>query len=139
MRSPPDDAFARDCGACGTRPVHGECGGYMVLGQNLEDAAGRRHAMTGLLGHATSFAKRKLHLGYRTARLLSDSVLGRKGTLVRGHEFHYASMESAGGDEPIAELSDGEGGVLGKPGGRRGRVSGTFFHAIATTNEALPG
>ncbi len=46
----------------------------MVLGESLEDAAGRRHAMTGLLGHATSFAKRKLHLGYRTARLL---VCGR--------------------------------------------------------------
>ena len=40
-----------------TRPVHGECGGYMVLGESLEDAAGRRHAMTGLLGHATSFAR----------------------------------------------------------------------------------
>ena len=61
-----------------TRPVHGECGGYMVLGESLEDAAGRSHAMTGLLGHATSFAKRKLHLGYRTARLLSDSVLGTR-------------------------------------------------------------
>ena len=48
-----------------TRPVHGECGGYMVLGQGLEDADGVRHAMTGLLGHATSFAQRKLHLGYR--------------------------------------------------------------------------
>ena len=36
-----------------TRPVHGECGGYMVLGESLEDKAGRRHAMTGLLGHAT--------------------------------------------------------------------------------------
>ena len=75
-----------------TRPVHGECGGYMVLGEGLEDAAGVRHAMTGLLGHATSFAKRKLHLGYREARLLSDSVLGREGTIVRGHEFHYASL-----------------------------------------------
>ena len=41
---------------------------------------GRRRAratpMTGLLGHATSFAKRKLHLGYRAARLLSATVLG---------------------------------------------------------------
>ena len=75
-----------------TRPVHGECGGYMVLGQSLEDADGKLHAMTGLLGHTTSFAKRKLHLGYRTARLLSDSVLGKKDTTVRGHEFHYASL-----------------------------------------------
>jgi cobyrinic acid a,c-diamide synthase len=122
-----------------TRPVHGECGGYMVLGESIEDAAGRRHAMTGLLGHATSFAKRKLHLGYRTARLLSDNVLGEKGAIVRGHEFHYASLTSAGGDEPFAELSDGEGRALGSSGGRRGRVSGTFFHAIAATNEAQAG
>ena len=31
-----------------TRKVHGECGGYMVLGESLEDADGVRHAMTGL-------------------------------------------------------------------------------------------
>ena len=115
-----------------TRPVHGECGGYMVLGQSIEDADGRRHAMVGLLGHATSFAKRKLHLGYRTAHLLADNVLGRKGAIVRGHEFHYASLTAAGDDEAFAELRDGEGRALGYAGGRRGRVTGTFFHAIAT-------
>jgi cobyrinic acid a,c-diamide synthase len=119
-----------------TRPVHGECGGYMVLGESLEDAAGRHHAMTGLLGHATSFAKRKLHLGYRTARLLSDTVLGRRGALLRGHEFHYATLTSAGGDEPFAELADAEGGALGPAGGRRGHVTGAFFHAIATARAA---
>jgi cobyrinic acid a,c-diamide synthase len=114
-----------------TRPVHGECGGYMVLGESLEIAAGKTHAMTGLLGHSTSFAKRKLHLGYRTARLLADNVLGSKGTTVRGHEFHYASLAAAGGDEAFAELADGEGRALGRAGGRRDRVTGTFFHAIA--------
>jgi cobyrinic acid a,c-diamide synthase len=114
-----------------TRPVHGECGGYMVLGESLEDAAGRRHAMAGLLGHSTSFAKRKLHLGYRSARLLSDGVLGAKGTIVCGHEFHYASMQSAGGEQPFADVFDAEGRTLGPGGARRGRVTGTFFHAIA--------
>jgi cobyrinic acid a,c-diamide synthase len=123
-------------GFAATRPVHGECGGYMVLGQSLEDAEGRRHAMTGLLGHATSFAKRKLHLGYRTARLLADSIVGREGAIVHGHEFHYASLTSAGDDEAFAELRDGEGRELGQAGGRRGRVTGTFFHAIATTDAA---
>jgi len=115
-----------------TRPVHGECGGYMVLGRSIEDSAGRQHAMAGLLAHSTSFAKRKLHLGYRAARLLSDGALGAKGALVRGHEFHYASLTAPGDDAPFAELSDSEGQALGKAGGRRGRVSGTFFHAIAS-------
>jgi cobyrinic acid a,c-diamide synthase len=114
-----------------TRPIHGECGGYMVLGQSIEDSDGCSHAMTGLLGHSTSFAKRKLHLGYRAARLLADGVLGPKGAQVRGHEFHYASLTAAGDDAPFAELSDSEGRALGKSGGRRGHVSGTFFHAIA--------
>ena len=117
-----------------TRPVHGECGGYMVLGESLEDAAGKRHAMVGLLGHATSFARRKLHLGYRTARLLADGVLGRSGTIVRGHEFHYASLTSTGRDEPFVELADSEGRGAVRAGGRRGRVTGAFFHAIAAAS-----
>jgi cobyrinic acid a,c-diamide synthase len=114
-----------------TRPVHGECGGYMVLGESLEDADGHRHAMTGLLGHATSFAARKLHLGYRTARLRADTVLGRRDAILRGHEFHYVSLVSGGGDEALADLADAEGHALGPAGGRRGHVTGAFFHAIA--------
>lgn len=114
-----------------TRPVHGECGGFMVLGQSIEDADGIAHPMLGLLGHATSYAKRKMNLGYRQARLLADSPIGRAGETVRGHEFHYASVTDRGADEPLAEIADGIGQPLGLSGARRGHVSGTFFHAIA--------
>lgn len=114
-----------------TRPVHGECGGYMVLGQGLVDADGVRHEMCGLLSHATSFAERSMHLGYRQAKLLEPSVLGNVGASVRGHEYHYACVIEPGDDAPLAALSDGEGKPLGTSGGRRGTVTGTFFHAIA--------
>jgi cobyrinic acid a,c-diamide synthase len=114
-----------------SRSVHGECGGYMVLGQGLEDAGGERHAMAGLLGHATSFAACKLHLGYRQVRLLRDGPLGAAGSMVRGHEFHYASLAMAGDDEPFCDLADSQRQPLGLSGGRRGNVSGTFFHAMA--------
>lgn len=114
-----------------TNPVHGECGGFMALGTALEDADGVTHPMLGLLGHATSFARRKMNLGYREARLKSDCALGVGGTIVRGHEFHYAQVIDAGSDEPLADLADGLGNPLGVSGARRGLVSGTFFHAIA--------
>jgi cobyrinic acid a,c-diamide synthase len=114
-----------------TRPVHGECGGYMVLGAGLVDAAGARHAMTGLLGHATSFAQRKLHLGYRVARLLAEGPLGAAGATVRGHEFHHASLIAPGDDAPFAAISDAQGQPVAEAGSRRGQVSGTFFHVIA--------
>ncbi len=114
-----------------TKPVHGECGGYMVLGETLEDADGVTHAMTGLLSHRTSFAKRRMNLGYRQAELAKDSPLGRKGDTIRGHEFHYASVVSPGTDAAFATIADGGGKLIGPTGGRRGLVSGAFFHAIA--------
>jgi len=112
-------------------PVHGECGGFMVLGEALEDADGTTHRMLGLLGHATSFARRRMNLGYRRATLLADCPVGPAGATLRGHEFHYASVTDAGADAPLAELADGIGNALGPSGARRGRVTGTFFHAIA--------
>ncbi|GLR65359.1 hydrogenobyrinate a,c-diamide synthase [Acidocella aquatica] len=114
-----------------TRPVHGECGGYMALGTSLQSADGVWHAMAGLLSHETSFATRRMNLGYRQAETLADSALGPEGTRLRGHEFHYAAMVAPGTDAPLAQLRDGTGQVLGATGGVRGQVSGAFFHAIA--------
>ena len=53
------------------------------------------------------------------------------GDVLRGHEFHYARVTDPGTDLPFAEIADGQGRPLGPSGGRRGLVSGTFFHAIA--------
>jgi cobyrinic acid a,c-diamide synthase len=113
------------------RPVHGECGGYMVLGHALTDAEGQAHAMAGLLPVATSFAKRKLSLGYRAVRLVADHPLGPCGTVLRGHEFHYATGIETPGNAPFVDLTDAYGGQWRPAGSRLGNVSGSFFHAIA--------
>jgi len=110
--------------------VHGECGGYMVLWQGLEDADGRRDAMAGLLQLETSFAQRRLHIGYRRAKLRLSCALGRAGNEIRGHEFHYARTLSSG-DEPLVDCRDVSGAPVPEAGARRGSVSGTFFHAIS--------
>ncbi len=110
-------------------PIHGECGGYMVLGRGIVDAESVRHAMTGLLGLESSFEKRALHLGYRRARLLANCSLGAAGTEIMGHEFHYASV-LATGDAPLAECRDAGGAPVAEGGARRGSVTGSFFHAI---------
>jgi cobyrinic acid a,c-diamide synthase len=116
-----------------TRPIHGECGGYMALGASLVDADGVSHEMAGLLGLSTSFAKRKLHLGYRSAELVEACCLGARGARLRGHEFHYASIETLGGDSPLALVADAHGGRAAASGTRRGFASGAFFHAIAVS------
>ncbi|TJZ87776.1 cobyrinate a,c-diamide synthase [Paracoccus hibiscisoli] len=112
-----------------TRPVHGECGGYMALGAGLVDADGVRHQMLGLLGLETSYAKRRMHLGYRRAEPLT-ALPGLGRVALRGHEFHYASILSQP-DAPLARVTDATGAEVAETGSHRGTVTGTFFHLIA--------
>lgn len=110
--------------------IYGECGGYMTLGAGLVDAAGQRHAMAGLLPVETSFEKRKLHLGYRSASLFADAPFGRRGATLRGHEFHYATILGEGGAPPLFHAADARGRDLGPVGRRVGNVMGSFMHLI---------
>ena len=113
-----------------TRPVHGECGGYMALGAGLIDKDGTRHAMAGLLGLVTSYEKRRMHLGYRRADLIAPMPGFAPGATLRGHEFHYSTILEQP-DAPLARVVDAEGAEVAETGSRRGAVSGTFFHLIA--------
>lgn len=118
------DAAARDA------VVYGECGGYMVLGEVLTDADGQAHRMAGLLPVETSFAQRRLHLGYRDAALSAETPLGAAGTLYGAHEFHYAATVRLGDARPLFALSDAAGNDLGPAGLQAGRVMGSFIHLI---------
>lgn len=120
-----------------TRPVHGECGGYMTLGAGLIDASGKRHAMLGLLGLETDFAQRRLHLGYRTATLLAPIPGYGAGRVLRGHEFHYARVV-AQPDPPLADIRDASGEAAAEAGSRRGKVTGSFFHMVDAVEENRP-
>ena len=113
-----------------TRPVHGECGGYMALGQGLVAADGTRHRMAGLLGLVTSFEKRRMHLGYRLATLIGAIPGQDAGARLRGHEFHYSTI-LAQPDRALAQVVDATGAGVPETGSRRGRATGTFFHLIA--------
>ena len=113
-----------------TKPVHGECGGYMALGNTLIDKEGTAHQMAGLLGLVTSYEKRKFHLGYRRAELIEPMLGFSAGSALRGHEFHYSSILEEN-DAPLANVFDADGNPVPETGSKRGNVSGTFFHLIA--------
>jgi cobyrinic acid a,c-diamide synthase len=125
-------AFLGGLRAAATRgaTLFGECGGYMVLGEGLTDAEGTRHAMAGLLPVETSFAERRLQLGYRSAELAVDCGLGSRGAPFRGHEFHYAVLRREGAGDPLFRCRDAAGRDLGAQGRRRGSVLGSFLHLI---------
>ncbi|CUI89316.1 cobyrinate a,c-diamide synthase [Cognatishimia activa] len=113
-----------------TKPVHGECGGYMALGETLIDKEGIRHQMLGLLGLVTSYEKRKFHLGYRQATLNARMLGYEAGARLRGHEFHYSTILEEP-DAPLAQVGDADGNPVPETGSVKGQVTGTFFHLIA--------
>lgn len=108
--------------------IYGECGGFMMLGEALTDAEGVTHPMLGLLPLETSFAHRRLHLGYRRLDALPGAPFG---SALMAHEFHYATIQREGQADRLFRAKDALGQDLGCIGLRRGRVSGSFAHLIA--------
>ena len=105
--------------------IYGECGGYMTLGRTLTDQDGNVHQMAGLLPLETSFAKRKLNLGYRNLTAQKGAFAG----VWKGHEFHYATTLQAQG-APLFQATDAEGTPLEAMGLIQNNVSGSFAHII---------
>ncbi|PHX87844.1 MAG: cobyrinate a,c-diamide synthase [Synechococcus sp. Baikal-G1] len=72
-------------------PIYAECGGLLLLGQELVDPAGQSHALAGIL----PFRARRgsLSLGYRQAIAQGDGLVVRRGETWQGHEFHRWQLE----------------------------------------------
>lgn len=83
-------------------PIYAECGGLMYLTETITDLEGQQHRMVGLLPGHSVMTRRRLTLGYRQARAVSNSWLLAAGETVRGHEFHYSKWENRPADLPPA-------------------------------------
>lgn len=74
------------------RPVYAECGGMIYFSTRLATTDGITHAMAGVLPFAIEMTTRLVRFGYVTVELTCDSILGPRGTTMRGHSFHYSRI-----------------------------------------------
>ena len=116
----------RDFSASG-RPVVAECGGLLYLGRELDG-----HPMCGVFDARARMTKR-LTLGYREARALTDSPLAQKGTTVRAHEFHYSAVEPGAGQTPAWDVAG-----RGPEGFVSGSVHASYLHTHWAATKDLP-
>ena len=72
--------------------IYGECGGFMFLCDQIESMDQTSHRMCGVFPFTVRMKQRLSRLGYRTPRLKSDCLLGKKGQHFHGHEFHYSEI-----------------------------------------------
>ena len=101
------------------RPILGVCGGYQMLGRDIDDSVesgqGRVPGL-GLLPVHTVFQPTKVLA--QVTRTLAD------GSVVRGYQIHHGPVLVDGGDPLVAD----EGCVVGA-------VSGTTWHGIFENDE----
>jgi cobyrinic acid a,c-diamide synthase len=109
------------------RPVVAECGGLLYLARELDG-----HPMCGVLD-ATARMTKRLTLGYREVRALTDSPLAETGTAARGHEFHYSTVEPGAGRTPAWDVAGRvpEGFVSGS-------VHASYLHTHWAATPGLP-
>jgi cobyrinic acid a,c-diamide synthase len=74
------------------KPIVGECGGMMYLGQSLMDKNGASHAMTGIFTFITTLKDTRLTIGYRKLSY-QPSDLASQPIELRGHEFHRSIFQ----------------------------------------------
>jgi len=75
--------------------IYGECGGFMYLCRKLRDPEGRTHPMCGCFPFEAQMYPKLRTLGYREIQLNTDTPLGPKGSVLRGHEFHYSDLAAS--------------------------------------------
>lgn len=73
-------------------PIYGECGGLMYLGDYLIDSDGNKFDMTGILSGYSKMSAKLQRFGYCQGKLNESTIIGEKGQIVRGHEFHHSEF-----------------------------------------------
>ncbi len=112
-------------------PVYAECGGLMYLGKDIQ-FEGKSYEMTGILPLSFDLFQRPVAHGYTVVEVTGDNPFYRKGTVIRGHEFHYSAPKSYNQDIALCfrmlrgkGIRDGLDGIVYK------NVLATYTHVHA--------
>lgn len=110
-------------------PIYAECGGYMYMMEGICDFDGNFHAMTGIIPARAQMNKKLQTVGYVSAEILHDNIIGAAGTSFHGHEFHFSSQTEETDDFPWAfEFTKMRSGAKYKAGYAKGSVLGSYLH-----------
>lgn len=75
------------------KPIYAECGGLMYLGKKLINESGETHEMVGIFDGTSQMTKRLKKFGYCQAIPNEDCFIGKKNSVIYGHEFHHSTFE----------------------------------------------
>lgn len=115
-------------------PIYGECGGLMYLCESVVSKDGfSEKKMAGVLPATTTMTGRLQALGYVEGDVVAENPVVAKGTVIRGHEFHYSKMDCARDARFAYRFRRGKGIDGNKDGLVEHEVLGSYLHTHFST------
>jgi cobyrinic acid a,c-diamide synthase len=107
---------------------------YLSERLSVDDAS---HTMAGVLPLTMEMTGKLVQFGYVTVELTEDCLLGRKGTVVRGHSFHYSRIASQGDVKTSYHVQYSMSDKEQMEGFRQGNVLASYIHLHFRANPAV--
>ncbi|UCD56598.1 MAG: hydrogenobyrinic acid a,c-diamide synthase (glutamine-hydrolyzing), partial [Candidatus Hydrogenedentota bacterium] len=116
----------------GGLPAYAECGGLILLGEAVE-FAGKTYPMAGVFPVTFCVAEKPQGHGYVVVEADRPNPFFRPGTVLRGHEFHYAGVLDYRHEkvETVFNVRRGYGFDCGRDGLLYKNVLASFCHIHA--------
>jgi len=113
----------------------------MYLSRGIHGIEGDFFPMTGIFPFETVMKKGRVRLGYREVIFAEDCILGRKGDICRGHEFHYSEIINNNGGQPgteaIYSVRGRSGEEMPAEGYKQGNVLASYIHVHFGSNSSI--
>lgn len=121
-------------------PIYAECGGLMYLCKSIVGMDGAQYPGVGLVPGLARMKKHLSALGYVAAELQQDCLLGKKGAVLHGHEFHWSEITGLPKQYSVYRLRGGRGLANRRDGYTKHNLFASFVHlhfrgsAVASQN-----
>ncbi|MFA7402419.1 MAG: cobyrinate a,c-diamide synthase [Pelobacteraceae bacterium] len=119
-------------------PVYAECGGFVYLTEGIDASENQASAdFVGVFPVRCRMLPRRKALGYRQAELAGDVAIGKKGAVVRGHEFHYSEIGTMPAEVERCYQVSRQGVTLGTEGYRIRNCLASYIHLHFGSNRDI--
>ncbi|HUY13934.1 MAG TPA: cobyrinate a,c-diamide synthase [Terriglobia bacterium] len=119
-------------------PIYVECGGLMLLAEEVVNRDGQSFPMAGLLPLRVRMTDRLVKFGYAEVTLSTDSLWGFAGAKARGHSFHCSTITEAGDVDRQYHIRYSLGRLEEQEGFRLKNVLASYIHLHFLSNPDLP-
>lgn len=119
-------------------PLYAECGGFVYLTEGIDGSENQPAAdFVGVFPVRCRMLPRRKALGYRQAELTEAAIIGAKGAIVCGHEFHYSEIGKMPEEVKRCYQVSRQAVVLGSEGFRTRNCLGSYIHLHFGSNRDI--